>query len=497
MESEKSVRSAGLLKKAAATIRRESLLRPGDTVLVALSGGADSMALLHALLLLREPLGLSAVEAAHVNHGLRAGEADRDEAFVRETCRRLNVPLSVLRADVRAEAAARGEGLEEAGRRVRYAYFAGLAAEKGAITATAHTLSDSMETVLLHMARGCGLRGLCGIPASRPLADGLRLVRPLLGCTRAEVEAFCTEQKIAFVTDSTNAEDVYARNRIRRQAVPALQAVNPGAADAFARLMKRARQDEDYLAEQAAAALADAAFPDEAGEWDAVRLRTLPPALKARALTKIAGGAGILPAEAQVEGMERLLETGGAFSLSRSRKIVVSQGRLAVVSAGDEAALGENNAASAEIPVEPGISFVFSGRITMPRVLSLAEYEKELKIHKNLLKNALNYDKISGYVSVRSRRPGDSYHPAGRDVGKTLKKLLNEAGLPAWRRNAVPVFCDREGIVLVGGFGCDERVRIDADTRRVLLLEPEELKTAADGKTEVYGGGNRPPEGTG
>ena len=98
---------------------------------------------------------------------------------------------------------------------------------------------------------------------------------------------------------------------------------------------------------------------------------------------------------------------------------------------------------------------------------------------------------------MRSRRPGDSYHPAGRDVGKTLKKLLNEAGLPAWRRNAVPVFCDREGIVLVGGFGCDERVRIDADTRRVLLLEPEELKTAADGKTEVYGGGNRPPEGTG
>lgn len=475
MQSGKSSRPGGLLEKAAALIRRESLLRPGDGVLVALSGGADSMALLHALLLLREPLGLSTVEAAHVNHGLRGEEAERDEAFVREACRRLNVPLSALRADVRTEAAARGEGLEEAGRRIRYAYFAELAAERGAVVATAHTLSDSMETILLHLARGCGLRGLRGIPASRPLADGGRLIRPLLDCTRAEVEAFCAERGIAYVTDSTNAEEMYARNRIRRQAVPALETVNPGAADAFARLMKRARQDEDCLAAQAAAALAEAAFPKrrprDAAEFDAARLQALPSALKARALAAIAEKTGIVPTETQVEQMERLLETGGALFLSKNQKIVVSQKRITILSAADSEAAGE---IFGEIPIEPGISFVFSGRITMPRVLPLTEYEKELKIHKNLLKNALNYDKISGSVFVRPRRPGDCYHPAGRGVGKTLKKLLNEAGLPAWRRDAVPVFCDREGIVLVGGFGCDERVRIDAETRRVLILEPVE-----------------------
>ena len=169
--------------------------------------------------------------------------------------------------------------------------------------------------------------------------------------------------------------------------------------------------------------------------------------------------------------MEQLLETGGALFLSKNQKIVVSQKRITILPAADSEAAGE---IFGEIPIEPGISFVFSGRITMPRVLPLTEYEKELKIHKNLLKNALNYDKISGSVFVRPRRPGDCYHPAGRGVGKTLKKLLNEAGLPAWRRDAVPVFCDREGIVLVGGFGCDERVRIDAETRRVLILEPAE-----------------------
>ena len=130
----------------------------------------------------------------------------------------------------------------------------------------------------------------------------------------------------------------------------------------------------------------------------------------------------------------------------------------------------------AEIRVQPGISFAFYGRITMPKLLPLEEYEKESKIHKNLLKYALNYDKISGYAAVRSRQSGDFFHPAGRGVGKTLKKLFNEAGVPAQERERIPVLCDRQGIVLVGGFGCDERVRITPDTRQVLVLEPLEAE---------------------
>ena len=476
----------GLVNKALTAIRRESLLAAGDIVLVALSGGADSMALLHTLLLLKEPLGLTGIEAVHVHHGLRGEEADRDEEFVRAACRRLSVPLVVMHTDVREQAAKAGEGLEETGRRIRYACFARLAGEKGAVVATAHTLSDNMETILLHLTRGCGLRGLCGIPAKRPLlsgaeeAENVRVIRPLIGCSRREIEEFCRNRQIGFVTDSTNREEEYARNRIRLQVIPELEKLNPALPAAFARMIKRVRQDAAYLEDQADKALRIAKRADEPGGYDRKQLRALPPALRSRVLGMIAAGAGSDFTEAQVETMERLLETGGSVFLTGGIRVCVGRDRLRVLALPDK----ETVEIPREMRIEPGNSFAFYGRITMPRLLPLAEYEKESKIHKNLLKNALNYDKISGYVSVRSRRPGDVYHPVGRGVGKTLKKLFNEAGIPAEERERVPVFCDRQGIVLVAGFGCDERVRVCPDTRQVLVLGPLKENGKADGETQ-------------
>ena len=474
-------RPDGLAQKALAAIRRERLLAPGDTVLVALSGGADSMALLHVLLALRVPLKLAGIEAAHVHHGLRGEEADRDERFVREACRNLSVPLSVLHADVRAQAKQNGQGLEEAGRHIRYAYFAELAAKSGAVVATAHTLSDQMETVLLHLARGCGLRGLCGIPAQRPLplagaaGDGppeALLIRPLIDCTRSEIEEYCTRQGIAFVTDSTNREDSYARNRIRSRVVPELERLNPGLPAAFARMTRRVREDADYLEGQASEALCAARREDGRGGYDRSRLRGLPAALRSRALRKLAGPAGPGLSEAQVEAMEHCLQASGAVSLPGGLQFRAERERAWI----QPADAVKSGMLPAEIRVQPGISFAFYGRITMPKLLPLEEYEKESTIHKNLLKYALNYDKISGYAAVRSRQPGDFFHPAGRGVGKTLKKLFNEAGVPAQERERIPVLCDRQGIVLVGGFGCDERVRITPDTRQVLVLKPLEAE---------------------
>ncbi|HJD24680.1 MAG TPA: tRNA lysidine(34) synthetase TilS [Firmicutes bacterium] len=504
-------RPDGLIGKTLAAIRREGLLCQGDTVLVALSGGADSMALLDALLRLRGTLGLAGVEAAHVHHGLRGQEADRDERFVRDACRRLAVPLRVFHVDVRQAAAEAGRGLEETGRRLRYACLARAAGETGAVVAAAHTRSDNVETVLLHLARGCGLRGLCGIPAQRLLQQegaeapcaggGIRLVRPLIDCTRREVEDYCARRGIAYVTDSTNREEAYARNRIRRLVVPELERINPGLEAAVARLVKRAGQDAAYLEGQAAEALQSARREDGFGGYDRERLRALPAPLRSRALGMIAAEAGSDYTEAQVEAMERLLETGGTACLAGGMRVRVSQGRVRVLpgvtergkdSAGPAGADGAESGGKLrvfpwenpqEAPIQPGIPFAFCGRMTMPRLLPLAEYEKQSKIHKNLLKNALNYDKISGYLAVRSRRPGDLYHPAGRGVGKTLKKLLGEAGIPAERRDQVPVYCDRQGIVLVGGFGCDERVRVGPDTRQVLVFEPA--------GSQVRGGGPR------
>lgn len=197
-------------------------------------------------------MGLRLVAAAHLNHGLRGDEAERDEVFVHRLCAAWGVPLAVRREAVGRVAAERSLGVEEAGRAVRYAFLeeeAGrLEREGGGAVkiATAHTLSDSMETALLSMTRGCGPEGLQGVPPVRG-----RIVRPLIDCTRAEVEAFCAARGLEFVTDSTNSDCRYSRNRVRHRVVPELYRLNPRAEDAFARLFILLRRDEAHLESEA------------------------------------------------------------------------------------------------------------------------------------------------------------------------------------------------------------------------------------------------------
>ena len=217
------------------TIEAHQMLTPGEAVLVALSGGADSTALLRALLLLGYP-----VRAFHLNHCLRGAEAERDEAFCRSLCARLQVPLTVSRADIRAESVQRGESIETAARHIRYERLFAAAGE-GRI-ATAHTADDSVETVLFHLARGTGPEGLTGIPPVRG-----QLVRPLIETTRADVEDFLRQLGQDYVTDSTNADDRYTRNRIRHAVIPVLREINPALPDAVTRLSGLLRQDNAYL----------------------------------------------------------------------------------------------------------------------------------------------------------------------------------------------------------------------------------------------------------
>ena len=248
-------------------------------VVVAVSGGADSMTLLHALAALREEKALSLL-AAHVHHGLRGEQADADEAFVREQCEAMDVPLAVLHADVAREAL-RGEGIEAAGRRIRYDFFRRLAQQKGySFIATAHTADDNLETVLLHLTRGSSLHGLCGIP---PI-DGM-LIRPLLSCTRAQIEAYCAAHHLSYVTDATNADVSYSRNRVRALVVPQLRSINPGVVAACDRLTAGLREEDAFL-------------DGLAGEWqararlsaDRYAVHTLlaaPPVLLRRALCRL------------------------------------------------------------------------------------------------------------------------------------------------------------------------------------------------------------------
>ncbi len=242
--------------RAAETVERYDMLPRGSAVLAAFSGGADSSALLHFLCSVRGKRGLR-VFAAHVNHGLRGAEADRDEAFVRGVCRAWGVPLFAARVNVRAEAEKTGESEELCGRRLRYAFFEKTAAALGARIATAHTLSDCVETILFNLARGTGLSGLCGIPPVRG-----NIVRPLIETTRAEVEAYCRENGLDFVTDSTNFSRVYGRNRVRLDVVPALRTINPSLEKAVLREIRLFAADEAFLRGETEKLLARAAVPD-------------------------------------------------------------------------------------------------------------------------------------------------------------------------------------------------------------------------------------------
>lgn len=447
-----------LLNKVLSAVRREQMLPPNASVTVGVSGGADSVALLHALLALQNELALCEVRALHINHCLRGDESQRDQQFVERLCEQWKVPLSVHRCDIAAIAAKEHRGLEETGRMERYRLFeAEASAADNRRIATAHSASDNAETVLLHLCRGTGLHGLCGIPPVRGF-----VIRPLIDCTREEIEAYCRENNIAYVTDSTNADWQYARNRIRHRVMPELKAINPQAERAIGRLIARAREQEKYTEQQICCALQEAQV--SGGCYSRAALRSLPVSLQGEVLRHLLSEQGEQRgSEQHIAEAARLLVQGGRLSLSCERELVV-QGNFVFL-----------QHKQTVLPfcfqdVSPESEWAIGGETWCLRRISRYEYEQKLNNSQFLFSNACDYDKLHGSLCLRQRQAGDAFHPAGRGCGKTLKKLLNEAAVPAMRRDAVPVLCDENGIALVAGLGCDERVRIQASTETVLLL---------------------------
>ena len=232
-----------LKSKIKDTIEKTGMIKPKSTVIAALSGGADSVALVYALYQLRGELDFSLC-ACHVNHNLRGEESDRDEMFVRRLCRFLDIPLYVRNIRVK-DFIQKHDSIEECARRLRYAFFEEISAGENGnnkLIATAHTASDNCETVLINMTRGTALSGICGIPPVRG-----NIIRPLLYCTRAEIEQFCRENALDYVTDSTNLCDDYTRNKIRHGVIPRLLEINPSFTDAVGRLTQSLLLDDSYL----------------------------------------------------------------------------------------------------------------------------------------------------------------------------------------------------------------------------------------------------------
>ena len=442
-----------MLETVKQTIQTYTMLEDGEPVLVALSGGADSVALLRALQALAYP-----VRAFHLNHCLRGAESDRDEAFCRALCAELGVPLTVERIDVAAARAA-GEGIEAAARRIRYTRLT--AAAQGVKIATAHTADDNLETMLVHLVRGTGPKGLAGIPPVRG-----QVIRPLLSVTRAAVEAYLHALGQDYVTDSTNADDAYTRNRIRHEVVPVLRQINPAVSDAAARLSALLRQDEDCLAGQAQDCLAQAAQPD--GAWCIAPLRAAHPAVRTRALRCIAAQSGMPLRDCSarhVEALVQLLESGDPSAACTLPHGFAARREY-------DAFRLEKPEDAPDRPVCP-LSVPFDGTVWQGRLhLALRRLEKNTVFYKSFNTFCVDCGTIdSGSLCVRTRREGDRIRLNGNSGSRTLKKLMIDRKIPRLRRDGLAVVADKYGVIAVQDIGMDHSRRPQGGTRMQIKIE--------------------------
>lgn len=315
----------GFVSKVRSAIAEHTMTSGSNCVCAALSGGADSVSLLRALCELSGGLGLE-ITACHLNHGLRGEESDSDERFCRELCERLGVSLYAKKINV-SELVQKHESIEEAARRVRYAFFEEALEHFGgnSVLATAHNANDNAETVLLNLTRGTGLLGLCGIPPVRELGmSGKRVIRPLLYCTRVEIEEYLRTLGQNFVTDKTNLSEDYTRNKLRRRVLPELEALNPSVVGGIGRMTDNLRADSDFLE-----ALADKALIEtrEGRGWNALAIAALSQPIKARVVRKILLQGGVEPSALRIEtAISLLLERSARFNPCKNRFFTIRKG---------------------------------------------------------------------------------------------------------------------------------------------------------------------------
>ena len=392
-------------------IREQGLIEPGDRVICAVSGGADSVAMLFALYLLKGKLGIS-LEAAHFNHHFRGEESRRDEEFVREFCARYDIPLHVGGGQVQPGK----KGLEAAARDARYAYLQSL---DGKI-ATAHTADDNAETVLLHLIRGTGLKGLGGIAPQRG-----KLIRPMLSVTRQEVESFLKEWSLPHVEDSSNETDVFLRNRIRHHVMPLLRQENPRIGENLSQMALRLRLDEAYLTQQSTFDT----LPD------VKTLRAMPKALRSRTLEAFLKRNGIPePEDVHIAQAEALV-----FSDNPSARAAFPGGVTISRSYDRLTALADN----------AGLCETY---LPCPGQVVIGEYRVVCEPASGI-RNRPDIFTVcpSGALILRSRKSGDALRLPGGS--RSLKKLLIDRKVPASQREKIPVLCDDLGILGVYSIG--------------------------------------------
>jgi len=454
------------------TVQKYGMLSPGDRVLVAVSGGPDSVCLLATLHALSGELGIS-LHIAHLDHMFRGKESADEALFVARLAEKLGLPSTIESIDVALLCRERGLSVQAGAREARYAFLTRTAETIGASRiATGHTATDQAETVLLRLLRGAGSTGLSGIPPMRG-----RFIRPLIESTREEVLEHLARSGLAFVTDPSNAKPLYTRNRIRLELMPVLSRFNPRIVEtlaAEAALLKDESEALDLSVETAAQTITK-----KRGEGFVVQrgaFLALPPAIKRRLLRRLADALAEGPSGLSRVQVDEALQFMTTAPTGRTMRLPAA---FKIERTYEQFIIGPSTAAASftyELTV-PGMTPVPECGIEVEAVLCS---DRETPPDSNYYWQAFfDYDKIGLPLQVRNRRPGDRFQPAGLDgKSKKLQDLFVDTKIPRRQRDTIPLLCSGTEVLWIMGMRIDQRFLAQANTKQRLLVR---VKKQAEG----------------
>lgn len=417
--------------KVLKTVKKYNMLSKGDRVLIGVSGGADSIALLEFFVSVKEKYDLD-ICVAHIEHGIRGEDSVNDAEFVKNYCKKLGVNFYLKAIDAPNLAKKAKMGVEEYSRMARYDFFNTIECDK---IATAHNLTDNIETLLFRLARGTGLKGACSIPAVRG-----KIIRPFIEVSSGEIRKWCNDNNIPYRVDCTNSDSAYSRNLIRLEILPLFEKLNANYQDNIENFISDVNEDYAFIDDYV-----KSIYPKivKNNEIDLLKLNELDLSIKKRILIMFFDENGYSLNRIHLQSVIDITLKSGKSQIKENVFAISAKGKIRIAKFND---LNKKD------------EFV-------TKILNIDEFkDKNIDFY-------CDCDKIVGNIIIRAKQAGDRIKPAGRSVSKTLKKLFNESAYPIEKRDKKIVVCDDFGIVGVIGLCADERVKVDCNTAKILTIK--------------------------
>ncbi len=445
------------------TFKKHKMLKDTKVVIIGVSGGADSMALLNFFFNIKEKYNIHII-VCHINHKLRGMESQRDEKFVCNYCYERNIKLYVFRRNIIKESQDQKLSIEECARRVRYKIFDDLAQKYNAKIATAHTLSDSIETTIFNMIRGTGLKGVSGIPAIRG-----NIIRPFIYICRNEIEQYCKQNHVPYLMDSSNLNRDYTRNKIRLDIIPQIKKINPSYENSMLRLKNQVECENSYLDDIAEARLRESILDNG---FNLELISKLDYCIKTRVILKLVKKeVNINLEQVHINLICKIIDEGyGTLTLPSCVYLKVKDNILRFIKNNDKLITSgwERKFNFGKISTKQGRNFII-------KIVGINEYNNICKFDKKLFYKSLDYAIINGSVIFRNRRIGDKFSQKNRGNTKTLKKLFNENKIFVEVRQDILILSKKNEILWIEGIGPSEKSAVCENTKRVIIIQEKNI----------------------